>query len=136
MKLAVAVVVGLFSVAIPSASQVTLRSVTRLVQVTVIAQDAQGHPVTGLGRDDFLVFDNGQRREIKVFTVDRGDRGHAAVAVEPRDDPSEHVFTNTERERSGPNGVTVILLDSLNTKWTDQARATRNVIRFLAQINP
>jgi hypothetical protein len=32
--------------------------------------------------------------------------------------------------------VTVILLDSLNTQWTDQARATRNVIRFLSQIHP
>jgi len=37
---------------------------------------------------------------------------------------------------SGPNAVTVILLDSLNTKWTDQAQAARSVIRFLSQVHP
>ena len=136
MRFAAALSAGVLFFAIPCASQVTLRSVTRLVQITVIAQDGQGHPVTDLGRDDFLLFDSGQQREIKVFTVDRGDRSHPAVAVTPRADASEHVFTNTLEERSGATGVNIILLDSLNTRWTDQANAIRNVIRFLSQIHP
>jgi len=121
---------------IPAVSQVTLRSVTRLVQITVVAEDGQGYPVTDLTRDDFLLFDGGQQREIKVFTIDRADRNHPAAAAARPADLSQHVFTNSDVERSGPNSVTVILLDSLNTKWTDQARATRNVIRFLSQIHP
>src|SRR5580692_5866632 len=136
MRPVVAASAAVLFLGIPSGSQVTLRSVTRLVQITVIAQDDQGHPVTDLSRDDFLLFDRGQRREIKVFTVDRGDSDPSAAALASRADPLEHIFTNTEPERSGPNGVTVILLDSLNTKWTDQSNATRNVIRFLSQIHP
>jgi VWFA-related protein len=120
----------------PAGSQVTLRSVTRLVQITVVAQDGRGNPVTDLGRDDFLLFDGGQPREIKVFTVDRGDRERASAQPTAKADLSDRVFTNSEPERSGPTGVTVILLDSLNTDWTDQANATRNVIRFLAQVHP
>lgn len=119
-----------------SRPDVTLRSVTRLVQITVIAQDDQGHPVADLKRDDFLLFDSGKPRDIKVFTMDRSDRQQPAAAVATSANPSEHVFTNTQPERSGPTGVTVILIDSLNTKWTDQSRATRNVIRFLSQIHP
>jgi hypothetical protein len=81
------------------------------------------------------VFDSGKLRDIKVFTMDRGDRQRPSAAVATRANPSEHLFTNSEMERSGPTGVTVILIDSLNTKWTDQSRATRNVIRFLSQIH-
>ena len=127
---------ALLLVSIPAGSQVTLRSVTRLVQITVVAEDGQGQPVTDLGRDDFLLFDGGQRREIKVFTVDRSDHQRPAAAVATPTNPAERLFTNTEPERSGPNAVTVILLDSLNTKWTDQAQATRSVIRFLSQVHP
>lgn len=122
--------------AIHAGGQVTLRSVTRLVQVTIVAQDSQGHPVNDLQRQDFVLFDSGQRREIKVFTVDRGDRGpHAAPPAMPAN-PLDRVFTNTAPERAGASGVTVILLDSLNTAWTDQARAIRSVIRFLSQLHP
>jgi VWFA-related protein len=119
----------------PAGSQVTLRSVTRLVQITVVAQDGEGRPVTNLAREDFLLFDAGESREIKVFTVDRADRVNVAPAAEPAN-PVERVFTNAEPERAGPTGVTVILLDSLNTKWNDQSRACRDVIRFLSQIHP
>ena len=120
----------------PAGSQVTLRSVTRLVQITVVAQDGQGHPITDLGRDEFVLFDGGQQREIKVFNVDRGDRDRPATSLAATSGAPERVFTNTEPERSGPTGVTVILLDSLNTSWTDQANAMRNVIRFLSQVHP
>ncbi|MBV9269242.1 MAG: hypothetical protein JO061_23940, partial [Acidobacteriaceae bacterium] len=34
-------------------SDLTLRSTTRLVEINVIAEDAQGHPITNLKKDDF-----------------------------------------------------------------------------------
>ena len=127
---------GLLALCLPLGSQVTLRSVTRLVQVTVVAQDGRGNPVADLARDDFLLFDGGQQREIKVFTVDRADRDRPAPALSANSGAEERVFSNTDPERSGLTGVTVILLDSLNTNWADQANATRNVIRFLSQVHP
>ena len=132
----VLLILGELAAAQTSRTDVTLRSVTRLVQITVIAQDSQGRPVMDLKREDFLLFDSGKPRDIKVFTMDRSDRQKPSTAVATPANPSEHLFTNTAPERSGPTGVTVILLDSLNTKWADQSRATRNVIRFLAQIHP
>ena len=117
-------------------SQVTLRSVTRLVQITVVAQDSKGQPVTDLTRDDFLLFDGGHQGEIKVFTIDRNSRQRAPISVATAANPAEHIYTNSTVERSGPGAVTIILLDSLNTKWTDQAQAARSVIRFLSQVQP
>jgi len=95
----------------------------------------EGRPVSDLKREDFTLFDNRKPREIKVFTVDRNGQNHVSNLARAAQ-PSEHVYTNTELERSGPNGVTVILLDSLNTKWTDQSRAAQTVVRFLSQIRP
>jgi VWFA-related protein len=121
--------------AISQDSGVTLRSTTRLIQITVVAQDAKGHPLTDLRREQFTLLDGRNPREIRVFTVDR--KAEHPVSNTPVPAPSaERVYTNTGAERSGPNGVTVILLDSLNTKWTDQSRAIKTVTRFLSQIQP
>jgi hypothetical protein len=81
-----------------SRSDLTLRSVTRLVQITVIAQDDRSQPVTDLKRDDFLLFDSGKPRDIKVFTMDRMDRQQPSAAVETGVNPSARLFTNSERE--------------------------------------
>lgn len=40
----------------------TLRVTSRLVQVTVVVQDKEGRPVSGLTKDDFKIFDEGQPR--------------------------------------------------------------------------
>src|SRR5580693_8048408 len=45
-----------------------LRVASRLVQVTVTVQDKDGHPVTGLGKDDFKIFDQGRPQEIAGFS--------------------------------------------------------------------
>ncbi|MGB6827202.1 MAG: hypothetical protein WBE41_04090, partial [Terracidiphilus sp.] len=42
---------------------------TRLVQLDVVVHDKQNHPVTGLTKDDFRVFDNGVEQKIAHFTV-------------------------------------------------------------------
>jgi len=136
MKPGPAAAAAVLLVGFPAGSQVTLRSVTRLVQITVVAEDSQGQPVADLTRDDFVLFDSGRERVIKVFTIDRAGRDHSIAAPAAPSNPAERVFTNTGVKRSGPNSVTVILLDSLNTKWTDQAQAARSVIRFLSQVHP
>src|ERR1700733_13655179 len=45
-----------------------LRVLTRLVQISVIAQDEDGRPVTGLTREDFKIFDEGQEQKITFFS--------------------------------------------------------------------
>ena len=56
----------------PSAGQqpLVLKAATRLVQVSVIAQDGKGQPVTDLHKDDFRIKVNGKDQPIKVFSMD------------------------------------------------------------------
>jgi len=46
-----------------------LKTEARLVEVGVVVRDGDGHPVSGLSKSDFEVWDNGKRREITVFSV-------------------------------------------------------------------
>ncbi|MGH9405372.1 MAG: hypothetical protein ACRD3D_05990 [Terriglobia bacterium] len=45
-----------------------LRVQTRLVEISVVAQDSRGRAVTGLSRDDFTLNDDGKPTPIDVFS--------------------------------------------------------------------
>jgi VWFA-related protein len=108
---------------------VILRSTTRLVQMSVVAQDKQGHPVLDLQREDFRLLDDNKPREIRVFNLN-------ATHAKPRPSAGARVYSNANDERSGPTAITIIVIDSMNTKWVDQSRATRQLIQFLRQVQP
>jgi hypothetical protein len=48
---------------------VVLRSITRLVQVSVIAQH-KGQPVRDLQASDFTILDNGRPRPVAAFSIE------------------------------------------------------------------
>jgi len=50
---------------------VTIQAETRLVEIGVVVRDSHGHAVGGLSRADFEVRDEGKRREITAFSVQR-----------------------------------------------------------------
>jgi len=108
-----------------------IRTTTRLVQVNVIVTQ-HGTAVPGLKKEDFEVFDNGKRQEIRQFSEDT--RAILPAAAEPLP-PS--TFTNQLEQRSGtPAAVTAILLDGVNTRFSDQTYARAQVVEFLRQIQP
>lgn len=114
----------------------TVRVTTRLVQVNVIAQRADGKPVADLTKDDFALFDKGQPQPISTFSretihvVTAAENPGAAVAA-------AHVYSNRLEQKAGvPSAVTVILLDQLNTRFADQSYARAQVIKFLSQLQP
>ena len=110
---------------------VVIRTTTRLVQINVIVTK-HGAPVPGLKKEDFQVFDNGKRQEIRQFSEDT--RAVLPAAAEPL---PPGTFTNQLEQRSGtPAGVTAILLDGVNTTFNDQSYARLQVIKFLQQIKP
>lgn len=117
-----------------SENAVMLRSNTRLVQVDVIAEDKKGHPVDNLQRDSFAIYDQGKLQRIRIFTRNSVETG--AVSGQPLSAASGpgSTFTNMAEARSGPSAVTIILIDSLNTKWVNQAYAREQIIKFLRQI--
>src|SRR5579863_698535 len=107
---------------------------TRIVQVNVIAQDGNGHPVTGLTKDDFTLYEQGQEQQIAFFSQE--DSTTPAVATSDAAPPS-NTFSNRFTEKPGaPTSVTIILLDGLNTRSVDMANARKQVAGFLSQIQP
>jgi VWFA-related protein len=103
-----------------------IRSTTRLVQMSVVAVDKSGHPVLDLKKEDFRLLDENKQRDLRVFNLN-------SVQPKPRRGASG-IYSNAEL--SGPSAITIIVIDSMNTKWTDQSRATRQLIQFLRQIQP
>ncbi len=110
----------------------TIEVSTRLVQASVVVEDKHGNPVTRLQKDDFTVLDEGQPQTVSVFSVTTNQISSAASVPMPPD-----TFTNrVSGSRDVPSNVAVILLDGLNTEFTDQAFARQQVIKFLLQIKP
>jgi VWFA-related protein len=108
-----------------------IRSTTRLVQVSVVVLAKDGKPATGLKLDDFRLTERGGPQRIAFFSAETKHNGT------PVQLPA-NVFSNraTIRGSDAPSGVTVILLDMLNTAWTDQVYARDRVLRFLTHVRP
>ena len=118
----------------PTADQppVILKSTTRLVQVSVIAQDSKGQPIIDLKKEDFRIKVNGKDQPINVFELDS-----SAALPQGETKLPPNVFTNRMEVKPGQqSSVTIILLDTLNTKWADQVYAKAQVIRFLRTLQP
>jgi len=109
------------------------RSGAHLVQVNVVVHDKHGQPVTDLRKEDFTVLEHGKPQQIAFFTMDSAS---ASVPVPPKPLPPD-VFANTVAERAGvPTGVTFVVLDLVNTAWSDQHYARDGLLKFLKQIEP
>ena len=72
---------------------VVIRTTTRLVQINVIATK-HGAPVPGLKKEDFQVFDNGKRQEIRQFSEETRAILPSAAAPLP-----QGTFTNQLEQR-------------------------------------
>jgi VWFA-related protein len=86
---------------------------TRVVQVSVTVHDQDGRPVTGLTKDDFVLFDQGQRQQIASFS-EQTNLVTTTRAAAP------NVFTNRFKP-GGPSQppLTVIVLDTYNAGYWD-----------------
>ena len=91
------------------------RATTKLVQLSVIAQDVKGAPVADLRRENFTIFDNGSPQEIRVFLSEPSaqsgkDAGKPALPLPP------NTFTNRIAAPAGTrSGYSIILIDDLFT---------------------
>ena len=116
----------------PDGQAPVFRAATRLVQVSVVVHDGHGQPVADLKKDEFTLIERGKPQQISFFSV-----ASSASPVNPPPPLPPHVFSNTLTQQAGvPPSVTIILLDLLNTSWTDQVYARKALVRFLEQIQP
>ncbi len=107
-----------------------IQSTTRLVQVSVIAK-SHDHPAEGLKAEDFKIFADGRAQKISFFSVDATAKALAA----PVQTLAANTFTNDAPARSGSvNGITIVLLDLVNTRMTDRIYARQQLIKYLLEI--
>lgn len=104
----------------------TLRTNVHLVVLDVVAMDDHGHPAADLGRDDFVVLEDGKPQQVKQF-----ERRMSSSA--PPSEPSASLAPNEYRNVPAqvPNAVNIVLLDMLNTQTLDQGEARRHLVSFL-----
>jgi VWFA-related protein len=132
--LAIAALCHAFAQGPPPGGQpnLTIRSTTTLVQVNVVARDAQGRPVEDLVKADFEILDNGKPQSIAVFTSEKLAQGEAAPAPAPAG-----TFTNQLPQRpSSHGGYSVILLDYLNSGFRSAARGRMSAIEVVNRLGP
>jgi VWFA-related protein len=112
--------------------QLILKATARLVQVSVVVHDKKGQPVADLKKEDFQIKVDGRVQPISLFSVESA----GSLPSSPEKLP-QNTFTNRLEQRPGtPSSVTIILLDAMNTRFTDQSYARQQVIKYLQTIEP
>jgi len=106
-----------------------LRSLTRLVQVSVAVRDRRGAAVRGLSKDDFVLSENGAAQQISFFTA---EAALEKAPVKLPELPPGAVSNRTEMA----GGATVLLLDGLNTTAIYRERAAPRIAEFLRAVAP
>jgi len=116
----------------PGEQTPVFRASAHLVQVNVVVHDSHGQPVGDLRKEDFSITEQGKLQEISFFSMTSADKSAGPTPTLP-----PHFFSNVLAEnREVPTSVTVVLLDLLNTSWTDQQYARKGLLKFLEQLQP
>ena len=117
----------------PAAASPAIRTGTRLVVVDVVVEDAEGHPVHGLQRDDFSLTEKKQPQTLRHFEE------HSTTAPPKPGPPFPPLPAGqfTDYTPTPPSGaLNVLLLDALNTPMTDQAYVRYQLQRFVKKAPP
>lgn len=122
----------------------TLRVTARSVDVGLVALDKKGHPVTDLTLEDFEIYDNGCKQEVRFFSQATGESAKVSVDTtgQPGHAPDQPVFSNRRAniaDAKPENGVaqgsiTILLLDPGNLTWADLTYARAEMLRFLRSL--
>src|SRR5271163_492916 len=103
-------------------SQVHLTVRTELVLVPTVVTDKSGNHVTGLKKEDFTVLEDGAEQKVAMFEeIASNARRLVRPAVADQ-------FSNSVAAEPTARRVTLIVLDLLNTRITDQAYARQELL--------
>jgi VWFA-related protein len=106
-------------------SQQVLRSTTRLVVVDVVVTDEKGNFIPDLKAEDFIVNEDGKPQKISDFSVHHP----GATAQAPAPLPAN--VTGNNPLYSSNSCMNVILLDAINTDFSNHAYAQDMLIKYL-----
>jgi VWFA-related protein len=105
------------------------------VTVDVVVADKQGNPVTGLGKEDFTVTDEGQAQQIASFDVVKASGAGAEAPPFPAAGPGRvasrpRLVTNTTGQ-AGRGRLFVLVFDNLHMSPLNAQRAKAAMAAFL-----
>ncbi len=103
----------------------TIRVTTHMVLVDAVVTDKQGKPIPGLRPEDFVVEENGKAQKVASLTTSAESVPPLGGALPPG------IYSNEPQYRSPGRPITVMLLDAVNTPFSDQAYARRQMIAFV-----
>jgi VWFA-related protein len=114
-----------------SGERTTFRANVRRVLVDVVVTNAKDEPVTGLPREDFQVFEDGQLQTLASFDEHAGlpDMSALQTKLPP------NTFSNLPLVKSGDT-ANILLLDALNTQMSDQSYVHAQMIKYIKEIRP
>jgi len=117
-----------------------IKVTTRLVQVNVVVHNKKGEPVGDLTKEDFVLLDKGQEQKILFFSKESSEalpKNLPPLAPGVVSNRYTNFTSGGEKHLAPiPTSLTVILLDGLNTAFTDQHYAKEALIKFLNQLQP
>jgi VWFA-related protein len=116
----------LASLAAAQSDEPLARVNTRLVEVDVVVRSKTG-PITGLTKEDFKVTDNGKPQTVAAFRLMSRENRPSTSTQLPEGVVSNRLM-NREAEAAG---VTVLLVDRVNTSDSDQTEVRRQLLHYL-----
>jgi VWFA-related protein len=114
-----------------SAGGAVIRTTTRVVNVNLVVTDRQGNPIKNLTKDDLTLLDDGKPQPISVFSPIDNDHLLSAPPL-----PGPDIYTNRPAGNAAPPSVTILLFDTLNSRWSSQGTGLQRLRKFLRQIQP
>ena len=105
----------------------TIRVTTHMVLVDVVVTDKQGKAIPGLHAEDFVVEENGKAQKIASLVTPAENAPTPPPVLPPG------IYSNRSQYRSPGKAINVLLLDAMNTPFTDQAYARRQMLEFVKQ---
>jgi VWFA-related protein len=120
----------------PQPSGFTLKVASRLVDIGVVAYDKKGYPVKDLKPEDFEIYDNGRKQQVRYFSQAAEEVSAAApgssVAAPAQPEISNHGASDAKNEGGEPeSSSTILLVDVGNISYSDLSYARAQTMRFL-----
>ncbi len=131
-EISMAAATGLPDISTNPNSGYSLKITSHLVDVGVIVYDKHGHPVTDLKREDFELYDDGHKQDIRFFSA-------AAGLPEPPSPATPATsFSNRATDAAVPlpsvSAGTILLIDEGHIAWSDLNYARGQMLKFLSKI--